>query len=300
MATNLYFSQGRKSEQTLYEDIIIESLKMYGQDVYYVPRELVNRDTIFGDDSTSRFDNAYRIEMYIEGVEGFDGEGDLFAKFGVEIRDAATFIMARRRWLNTVASIENTLEEPFYRPREGDLIVLTLSNSIFEIQKVEDETPFYQLKNLPVFRMRCELFEYNDEDFDTGVEEIDAIETVHAYTSTLIFDETTFTTIGTKFEIGEEISQVNATFTMKGEIANIDASVPGTYKVYVAHGGASDGLYHSWAASLPVVGQSSGISETPTSVAGENLEIGNQNAIFDTVATDFIDFSESNPFGDPV
>jgi len=300
MATNLYFSQGRKSEQTLYEDIIIESLKMYGQDVYYVPRELVNRDTIFGDDNTSRFDNAYRIEMYIEGVEGFDGEGDLFAKFGVEIRDAATFIMARRRWLNTVASIENTLEEPFYRPREGDLIVLTLSNSIFEIQKVEDETPFYQLKNLPVFRMRCELFEYNDEDFDTGVGEIDAIETVHAYTTTLIFDETTFSIAGSKFEIGEEISQVNATFTMKGEIANIDASVPGTYKVYVAHGGGSDGLYHSWAASLPVVGQTSGISETPTSVAGENLEVDNQNAIFDTVATDFIDFSESNPFGDPV
>jgi len=300
MATNLYFSQGRKSEQTLYEDIIIESLKMYGQDVYYVPRELVNRDTIFGDDSTSRFDNAYRIEMYIEGVEGFDGEGDLFAKFGVEIRDAATFIMARRRWLNTVASIENTLEEPFYRPREGDLIVLTLSNSIFEIQKVEDETPFYQLKNLPVFRMRCELFEYNDEDFDTGVGEIDAIETVHAYSSTLIFDETTFSVANSKFEIGEEISQVNATFTMNGEIVNIDASVPGTYKVYVSHGGATDGLYHSWAASLPVVGQSSGISETPTSVGSENLEVDNQNAIFDTVATDFIDFSESNPFGDPV
>jgi len=275
-------------------------LKMYGQDVYYVPRELVNRDTIFGDDSTSRFDNAYRIEMYIEGVEGFDGEGDLFAKFGVEIRDAATFIMARRRWLNTVASIENTLEEPFYRPREGDLIVLTLSNSIFEIQKVEDETPFYQLKNLPVFRMRCELFEYNDEDFDTGVGEIDAIETVHAYSSTLIFDETTFSVANSKFEIGEEISQVNATFTMNGEIVNIDASVPGTYKVYVSHGGATDGLYHSWAASLPVVGQSSGISETPTSVGSENLEVDNQNAIFDTVATDFIDFSESNPFGDPV
>ena len=75
MATNLYFSQGRKSEQLLYEDIIIESLKMYGQDVYYIPRELVNKDTIFGDDSTSRFESAYRIEMYVEGVEGFDGPG---------------------------------------------------------------------------------------------------------------------------------------------------------------------------------------------------------------------------------
>ena len=232
MATNLYFSQGRKSEQLLYEDIIIESLKMYGQDVYYIPRELVNKDTIFGDDSTSRFESAYRIEMYVEGVEGFDGEGDLFAKFGVEIRDAAAFIMARRRWINTIGSVENTEIEPMYRPREGDLIVLTLSNSIFEIQKVEDESPFYQLKDLPVFRMRCELFEYNDEDFDTGVEAIDAVETSHAYTTILTFDQTAF-------------SIANSTYSL-------------------------------------------------------DLQEGNQNDIFDDVADDFMDFSETNPFGDPI
>src|SRR5210317_1091044 len=106
MATNLYFTQGTLNEQTLYEDIVIESLKMYGQDVYYIPREIVNRDGIFQDDSVSRFDNAYRIEMYIENIDGFDGEGDLFTKFGVEIRDAATFILARRRWNQTVGLLE--------------------------------------------------------------------------------------------------------------------------------------------------------------------------------------------------
>ena len=98
MATNRYFTRGTPTEQRLYEDIIIESLKIYGQDVYYLPREIVKRDTIFNDDNVCRFDDAYRIEMYIENIEGFDGEGDLFTKFGVEIRDAATFIVARRRW----------------------------------------------------------------------------------------------------------------------------------------------------------------------------------------------------------
>ena len=111
MATNPYFSQGTRSEQLLYEDIIIESLKMYGQDVYYIPREIVDRDRIFVDDSVSRFDNAYKIEMYIENTEGFDGEGDLFTKFGVEIRDAATFVVAKRRWNTTVAYHEQTEPE---------------------------------------------------------------------------------------------------------------------------------------------------------------------------------------------
>src|SRR6056300_1957997 len=161
MATNLYFSQGRKSEQDLYEEIIIESLKMYGQDVYYIPREIVNRDRIFEDDSVSRFDNAYRIEMYIENIEGFDGEGDLFTKFGVEIRDQATFIVARKRWKNLIGAY---LEENNFRPREGDIIYLPLSNSMFQIMKVETEAPFYQLNQLPTFRLRCELFEYNDEE----------------------------------------------------------------------------------------------------------------------------------------
>jgi len=178
MATNPYISQRVQSEQNLYEDIVIESLKFYGQDVYYIPREIVNKDPIFLDDVPSRFSDAYKIEMYIENTEGFDGEGDLFTKFGIELRDQATFVVARRRWKNLIG---NYLDEKKFRPREGDVIFLPMSNSIFQIQKVETETPFYQLSNLPTFRLQAELFEYNDEDFDTGIDQIDAIEYEGAY-----------------------------------------------------------------------------------------------------------------------
>ena len=109
MAKNLYISDKVKSEQELYENIVIESLKIYGQEVYYIPRDLVNEDTILGDDPVSSFNSAYKVEMYIENVEGFDGEGDLFTRFGVEIRDEATFIVARRRWSDTVARYDNEI-----------------------------------------------------------------------------------------------------------------------------------------------------------------------------------------------
>jgi hypothetical protein len=156
MATNIYFSQKVKSEQDLYEDIVIESLKIHGQDIYYLPRDIVNENRILGDDVPSRFNSSYMVEAYLENTEGFDGEGDLFSKFGVEIRDQATFIVSRRRWNQTVARFDNEINSE--RPREGDLVYLTLSNSLFQIMHVEHEQPFYQLSNLPTYKMRCELF----------------------------------------------------------------------------------------------------------------------------------------------
>lgn len=182
MATNQYFSRGRRSEQRLYEDLVIESLQMFGQDVYYVPREIVRRDTIFNEATLSRFVNAYKIEMYLENTDGFAGEGDLFTKFGIQIRDQANFVVARKRFNHEIGSLENGGDpNAFYRPREGDVIHLPLSGSTFQIMQVEDETPFYQLRNLPTFRLSCELFEYSDENFDTNVTDIDKIETYAAY-----------------------------------------------------------------------------------------------------------------------
>jgi hypothetical protein len=178
MATNPWISRGARNEQGLYEDLVIESLKFYGEDVYYLPREIVNKDKVFLDDVPSRFSDSYKIEMYVENQEGFEGEGDLFSKFGVELRDQATFVVARRRWKKLIG---DKLDAYNFRPREGDVIYLPLSNSIFEIYKVETETPFYQLSNLPTFRLQCELFEYNDEDFDTGVDTIDVVEDESAY-----------------------------------------------------------------------------------------------------------------------
>ena len=102
MATSPYISQQVKSEQNLYEDLVIEALKFYGQDVYYIPREIVNKDKIFIDDVPSRFSDSYKIEMYIENTEGYGGEGDLFTKFGIELRDQITFVVARRRWKSLI------------------------------------------------------------------------------------------------------------------------------------------------------------------------------------------------------
>jgi len=181
MATNVYFSQGKRSEQRLYEDIIIESLKIYGQDVYYMPRDILNENKIFGEDIPSRFNSSYKIEMYIENVEGFDGEGDLFTKFGVEIRDQATFIVARKRWNDAVKRYDNEIPSTQVRPNEGDIIYLPLSNSMFQIMHVEHEQPFYQLKNLPTYKLRCELFEYTGEELDTGIDVIDNIEHDDSY-----------------------------------------------------------------------------------------------------------------------
>lgn len=185
---NLHFSDAVRSEQELYENIVIESLQMYGQDVYYLPRDVVTRDLVLGDEVEARFNSAYRLEMYIENTDGFDGEGDLFTKFGVEIRDQASFIVARRRWTDTVLRYENEITGE--RPREGDLIFLPMSRSLFEITHVEHEQPFYQLRNLPTYKLRCELFEWSDEDFDiVGVKDLQDIERAYAYAYNLVFTQ---------------------------------------------------------------------------------------------------------------
>jgi len=174
MARNIYFSDKVKSEHDLYENIVIESLKIYGQDVYYIPRDLVNEDTIFGDDAESSFNSAYKVEMYIDNSQGVDREGDLFTRFGVEIRDEATFVVARRRWSQTVARYDNEIDGT--RPFEGDLVYLPLSKSLFQITHVEHEMPFYQIGNLNVYKLRAQLFEYTGEDMDTGIAGIDSVE----------------------------------------------------------------------------------------------------------------------------
>ena len=171
---NLYFSAGARSEQNLYEDLIIESIKIYGQDLYYMPRDLVNVDAVFREDPVSSFNSNYLLEMYVDNVDGFDGEGDLFTKFGVEIRDQVTFTLSKRRWEQTVMRYDNEITGT--RPFEGDLIFTPFSKKLFQIMHVEHEQPFYQLNNLPVFKLQCELFEYNDEDIDVSNDDISQLE----------------------------------------------------------------------------------------------------------------------------
>ena len=178
MAVNHYFQGGdgigSQSEKRLIEDLIVENLKIYGHAVYYLPRTLVNRDLILGEDSASRFDDSYLIEMYFETVEGFQGEQEIISKFGLEVRDQATFVMAKRRWEDMVQTSGGTFTQTT-RPSEGDLIYFEKTKSLFEIKYVDFQNPFYQLNQIYVYRLVCELFEYSSEDLDTGITTIDSL-----------------------------------------------------------------------------------------------------------------------------
>ena len=179
MAVNHYFSGGNgigsDSEKRLHEDLIIEGLKIYGHDVYYLPRTLVNQDLVLGEDVLSKFDDSYLIEFYIETTEGFQGEQELVSKFGLEIREDTTFMLAKRRWQDQVDSVHTLIADG--RPNEGDLIYFPLMKSFFEIQFIEDQEPFFQLGNLPVYKLKTTRFEYSSERFNTGQDEIDELET---------------------------------------------------------------------------------------------------------------------------
>lgn len=177
MAINHYFQSGipmgRRSEQNLYEDLIIECLKIYGFEAYYIPRKFNNIDVIFGEDTISSFEHAYPLEMYLQNVNGFEGDGELMSKFGVELKDTATFVVSKKRWLDTVARSGNTVLE--LRPAEGDVIYFPLTKSFFEIRRVDTDTPFFQIGKLFVFTLQTELMQFSSEDFNTGVTEIDEI-----------------------------------------------------------------------------------------------------------------------------
>jgi hypothetical protein len=179
MARNVYFTQGTKNEQWLLEDIIIESLKIYGQDVYYIPRTLVNKDIVLGEDVLSTFDSAYEIEMYFEDVDDFQGQGTFLQKFGIEIEKSATLVVARRRWEQLISRIQ--VGRILTRPAEGDLIYFPLTKKLFEIRFVEHEDPFYQIGKLYTYKLRIETFQYASERLNTGIGEIDAIETNYTY-----------------------------------------------------------------------------------------------------------------------
>ena len=177
MATNFYFQSGipggRSSEQLLMEDIVIECLKIYGFDTYYIPRASVNEDDILGEDVLNRYSSAYPLEMYMQNVTGFEGDGDLLTKFGVEFRDTATFVVARRRWDEVIARSGDAVLTT--RPAEGDIVYFPLTKAFFEIKRVDATDPFFQVGKLYVYKLQCELMQYSSERFDTGVSEIDSI-----------------------------------------------------------------------------------------------------------------------------
>lgn len=169
MVSNFYFSNFSNSmEQQLIEDLIIESIRIYGVDAWYIRRQAGAIDDLLNEDDLPIYDSAYLMEMYVKNVDGFEGEGDFLSKFGLQIRDSITFTIAMRTFS---AEVGEYTEE--VRPFEGDLIYFPLNRKIFEVQHVEHEAIFYQMGSLQTYDLRCELMEFSNERFQTGVPEVD-------------------------------------------------------------------------------------------------------------------------------
>lgn len=172
MATNAYFNNFTNlAEQSLIDDLIIESIRIYGHDVWYCPRTVNDKDEIFNEDSLSSYDASYYVEMYIKNVEGFEGEGDFLSKFNIQIRDEITLTIANKVYTESIGDFYNNT-----RPREGDLIFMPLTGKVYIIKFVEHEPIFYQMGALQCFDLRAELFEYSNEKLDTGVYEVDVLQ----------------------------------------------------------------------------------------------------------------------------
>lgn len=171
--TSTYFNNFMSSrEQQLLEDLIIESIKIYGEDLLYMSRNIISNDPLYTEDDQSSYTKAYPIEMYIKSVDGFEGDGVFLSKFGLEIRDQVTFTVAKRIFEE---EITNDNEQP--RPNEGDLIYFPLNRKVFQIKYVNYKPFFYQLGTLQTYDLVCELFEYSSEIFSTGYADIDILQT---------------------------------------------------------------------------------------------------------------------------
>ena len=303
MPTNVYFNHAVQSEQDLHEDLVVESLRFYGHEVFYLPRTIVDEDELFGEDTSSKFGDAYQVEMYIENTEGFEGEGDLLSKFGVEVRDQATFVLSRRTWQRFISLDANLATST--RPQEGDLIYFPLGNQVFEIRFVEHENPFYQLGKLNVFKLQCETFEYSHETIDVGIAELDNIEdqfsyqvsmTLGAGSGNFIVGETVTQTVNTGKTVSGNVvdfsvSSANVSTLKVNNITFSDTDTPATNTMFVQSSNANAGN---------IVGATSNanrvITTAPDQYAMPNDPLAD-NKDFETAGGNIIDFSESNPFG---
>ena len=272
MPTNVYFDTGTKPEQNLYEDLMIEKLKIYGQEVFYIPRTLVKEDELFGEDTLSKFGDAYIIEMYFDNIEGYEGEKEIMSKFGLQMNEDVTFTVSRRRFEQLVSHDSNLIVKT--RPNEGDLVYFPKVSKIFEITFVDKDDPFYQIHNLPAFKLKCKTFEYSGEDLDTGIKEIDAIETDNSLD--LLQFQMTLEQSGT-FNEGLELEDGTGNVEQEDSTDNvIGENETGGESILLETG---DYIIQE-------------------AIVVDTIDENAMNDFFEREDDNIIDFSESNPFGD--
>jgi len=297
MPRNVFFNNSVQSEQNLYEDLVIESIAIYGQDLYYIPRTIIARDLVLNEDVISKFENSFKVEMYIESVDGFEGDGKLVSKFGLEIRDQVSLLVSRRRW-NTL--VGRYLPDQSNRPREGDLIYFPMAFSLFEIKFVEDKKPFYQLGKIPIYKLVCELFEYSNQDISTGVNEVDDVQRVlsEVYRAYITFPTSTVHNIDDML-----IITLPSGITGTTKLLNYEKNNEGLLASFSTMS-FNDGQFHT------IVDGTTFEGPTATSTIIRTIGLGDpdiilfkndafaQNASFEAAADPFLSFDESNPFGE--
>ena len=283
MPTNVYFDTGTKPEQNLYEDLIIEQLRIYGQDCYYIPRNMVSEDKVFGEDSLSKFEDAYLIEMYVDNVDGYEGEKELMSKFGLDIQDDATFTVARRRWEQFVTVDNNLIVSS--RPNEGDLVYWPKGSKLFEITFVDHDDPFYAVHNLPTYKLKCKTFEYSSEELDTGIAEIDAIEDANSLD-----------------QLSHQMTLENATtFT---ENFALEQGTPSDGLLVLEDSLLGDNIISESVDNIGSIVLENNVEGALASYIiletyrVDTIDEGAQNDLFDSEEDTILDFTESNPFGD--
>ena len=287
MATNSYFRTfDARNEQELLHSLTQESIKIYGHDVSYIPRTLVNTDTVLGEDSISEYKDAYSVEMFIKSVDGFEGEGDLISKFGLEVRDQIVFSLARRAWEGLDLGV---------RPKEGDLVYFPLTSKLFQIMFVEHETPFYQNGALPTFDLTCELFVYSDEKIDTDVDEIDVIEQKQSFVRTFELSSVSGT-----FQEGETVT--GGTSAITGEVARWDATTSYLYLINMTGNFTLNeiltGATSTATGTYSVKRTTDETTETLSTIDSGQSDNVSSNKQFEIDADSVLDFTEGNPFGD--
>ena len=283
MPTNVYFDTGTKPEQNLYEDLIIEQLRIYGQDCYYIPRNMVSEDKVFGEDSLSKFEDAYLIEMYVDNVDGYEGEKELMSKFGLDIQDDATFTVARRRWEQFVTVDNNLIVSS--RPNERDLVYWPKGSKLFEITFVDHDDPFYAVHNLPTYKLKCKTFEYSSEELDTGIAEIDAIEDANSLD-----------------QLSHQMTLENATtFT---ENFALEQGTPSDGLLVLEDSLLGDNIISESVDNIGSIVLENNVEGALASYIiletyrVDTIDEGAQNDLFDSEEDTILDFTESNPFGD--
>ena len=282
MATNLYFQNTTShAEQELINSLTSEVIQIHGLDVFYIPRTLVKEDVLLGEDVLSKFSTAYEIEMYLKTTEAFGGEGDLVSKFGLDVRDEVIFTVHKDRF---------ELATDMAKPLEGDLVFLPISKGLFEIKFVEHEQPFYQAGKNYSFDITCELYQYSEEQLETGIADIDNIEREQSAAIDLIMTAGGSGAFTTDEEVYQGVSLAAA--TGKGIVVSWNATTrslrvndtSGTFAASTNVTGATSGAVWSQASAADY-------QALPTTPFADNKE-------FETDGDAILDFSEANPFGD--